>query len=55
MVNEPESTLKPAEVARLMVRQAISKHNDRYENVFFKAVSFNKLISCLYIINERSL
>lgn len=33
------STLKPAEVAVAMVQSGVAKHRDRYENVFFKAVS----------------
>ena len=39
MVDVPPSTLKPAEVAKVLVQQAVSKHNDRYDEVFIKAVS----------------
>jgi hypothetical protein len=37
--NDPPSTLKPAEVAHFLVKQATAKHNDRYDKVFIKAVS----------------
>jgi len=43
MVNDPPSTLKPAEVAQLLVRHAVEKHRDRYESIFFKAVSLKTL------------
>lgn len=33
------STLKPAQVAHIMVANAVAKHKDRYENIFWKAVS----------------
>lgn len=36
---ENRSTLKPAQVAHIMVDNAVAKHRDRYENVFWKAVS----------------
>ena len=38
-----ESTLKPAEVAVYMVKSAVAKHADRYENVFFKAVRLSHM------------
>lgn len=38
MVSEP-STLKPAQTAQRMVEYAVQKHRDRYESVFWKAVS----------------
>lgn len=40
MVYDPPSTLKAAEVAQVLVKQAVSKHNDRYDKVFIKAVSW---------------
>lgn len=36
---EMESTLKPAEVAIVMVEFAIAKHRTRPEQIFVKAVS----------------
>jgi len=39
MAIETPSTLKPEEVARVMVLQGIKKHRNRYESTFLKAVS----------------
>ncbi|KAF8897028.1 hypothetical protein CPB84DRAFT_1781367 [Gymnopilus junonius] len=49
MINDPPSTLKPAEVAALLVQHAVKKHKDRYENIFFKAVGFHCWIICSYL------
>ena len=38
---EPPSTLTAAEVSHLFVQHGIKKHNDRYQSVFMKAVSFS--------------
>ena len=40
MVDDTPSTLRAAEVAHALVKQAVSKHNDRYDKVFVKAVSW---------------
>jgi hypothetical protein len=56
MANDSPSTLKPAEVAQLLVKHAVSKHNDRYDKVFIKAVSRTsslKLKPLLRVINGR--
>lgn len=42
-----ESTLKPAEVAQVMVDYAVAKHRDRYESVFWKAVSAFRAFSLI--------
>jgi hypothetical protein len=39
MAIETPSTLKPEEVAQIMVLQGIKKHRNRYESTFLKAVS----------------
>jgi hypothetical protein len=36
---DASSTLTPAQVAVVMVEQAVAKHNTRYDKTFFKAVS----------------
>jgi formate/nitrite transporter FocA (FNT family) len=54
MVNDPPSTLKPAEVAEILVQHAVAKHKDRYDKVFFKAVSLKTLKLGLHVINGRS-
>lgn len=50
MVHDPPSTLKPAEIARLLVQQAVAKHKDRYEKVFIKAVSFEDVEILVYVL-----
>jgi len=44
MDNTP-STLKPAQVAQLMVDYAVAKHRDRYESIFLKAFAAGAMIS----------
>lgn len=40
---EAPSTMRPDEVALALVKLGIKKHNDRYESIFFKAVSIGNL------------
>lgn len=44
---EASSTLTPAQVAVVMVEQAVAKHNTRYDKTFFKAVSCNSVYLCV--------
>ncbi|KAF9051227.1 Formate/nitrite transporter [Hymenopellis radicata] len=46
------STLQPAQVARVMVQSAVSKHKDRYENTFFKAVLAGVMLSFGGLLSE---
>ncbi|EKM81037.1 hypothetical protein AGABI1DRAFT_127078 [Agaricus bisporus var. burnettii JB137-S8] len=39
------STLKPAQVAHIMVANAVAKHKDRYENIFWKAFAAGVMLS----------
>jgi formate/nitrite transporter FocA (FNT family) len=50
------STLTPAQTAQAMVRYGIAKHNERYEIVFFKAVSkFSfKITLCFFRVEQVS-
>jgi len=45
MAYETPSTMKPEEVAALLVQHAVKKHRDRYENVFFKAFMAGAMLS----------
>jgi hypothetical protein len=38
-----QSTLKPDQVAVLMIEQAVIKHATRYDKIFFKAVCVRPL------------
>ncbi|KAF8806421.1 putative formate/nitrite transporter [Phlegmacium glaucopus] len=52
MANDPPSTLKPAEVAHVLVQHAIAKHRDRYESVFFKAFMAGAMLSFGGLLSE---
>jgi formate/nitrite transporter len=52
MVNDLTSTLKPAEVAQVLVQQAIAKHNDRYDKVFIKAFMAGAMLSFGGLLSE---
>ncbi|KAL0575405.1 hypothetical protein V5O48_006576 [Marasmius crinis-equi] len=49
---DPPSTLKPAQVARVMIDQAIMKHEARYDKIFFKAVLAGLMLSFGGLMNE---
>ena len=42
---ESPPTLSPAEVAAALVKQAIDRHNTRYDKTFFKAVLAGVMLS----------
>ncbi|KIM61797.1 hypothetical protein SCLCIDRAFT_1215622 [Scleroderma citrinum Foug A] len=42
---EPPSTLTPAEVSVALVKQAVERHNTRYDKTFFKAVLAGVMLS----------
>ena len=44
MADDSPSTLRAAEVAHALIKQAVSKHNDSYDKVFIKAVSWTSSI-----------
>ncbi|KAF7376228.1 hypothetical protein MSAN_00037900 [Mycena sanguinolenta] len=46
------STLKPDEVAVYFLKSGIAKHNDRYENIFFKAVLAGVMLSFGGLLSE---
>jgi len=52
MVNDPPSTLRAAEVAQVLVKQAVSKHNDRYDKVFIKAFLAGAMLSFGGLLSE---
>jgi len=45
---DASSTLNPAQVAVVMVEQAVAKHNTRYDKTFLKAVSHNLARLCMH-------
>ncbi|KAJ6606147.1 Formate/nitrite transporter [Mycena vulgaris] len=47
-----QSTLKPAQVAVLMIEQAVIKHGTRYDKVFFKAFLAGLMLSFGGLMNE---
>jgi len=47
-----QSTLKPDQVAVLMIEQAVVKHGTRYDKVFFKAVLAGTMLSFGGLMNE---
>ncbi|KAG7095584.1 hypothetical protein E1B28_006315 [Marasmius oreades] len=49
---DPPSTLKPEQVARAMVKQAVVKHRTRYDKIFFKAVLAGLMLSFGGLMNE---
>jgi formate/nitrite transporter len=49
---ETPSTLKPEEVAAVLVQHAVKKHRDRYENVFFKAFMAGAMLSFGGLLSE---
>lgn len=49
---DPPSTLKPEEVAHVMVKQAVIKHKTRYDKIFFKAVLAGLMLSFGGLMNE---
>jgi len=52
MVDDSSSTLKPAQVAQVLVRQATAKHNDRYDKVFIKAFMAGVMLSFGGLLSE---
>lgn len=52
MAYDPPSTLKPEEVAALMVQHSVKKHRDRYENTFFKAFMAGAMLSFGGLLSE---
>jgi formate/nitrite transporter len=52
MVNDSSSTLRAAEVAQVLVKQAVSKHNDRYDKVFLKAFLAGVMLSYGGLLSE---
>jgi len=50
--DDPPSTLKAAEVARHLVKQAVKKHNDRYDKVFIKAFMAGVMLSFGGLLSE---
>lgn len=52
MIDDTPSTLKPAEVAALLVQHAVKKHKDRYENIFFKAFMAGAMLSFGGLLSE---
>ncbi|KAF5387401.1 hypothetical protein D9757_005786 [Collybiopsis confluens] len=47
-----QSTLKPEEVTRVLIQQAVTKHRMRYDLVFFKAVLAGLMLSFGALMNE---
>jgi len=52
MVDDSPSTLKPAQVAQVLVQQAAAKHNDRYDKVFIKAFMAGAMLSFGGLLSE---
>jgi len=52
MVDDSSSTLKPAQVAHVLVQQAAAKHNDRYDKVFIKAFMAGAMLSFGGLLSE---
>ncbi|KAF9451939.1 putative formate/nitrite transporter [Macrolepiota fuliginosa MF-IS2] len=51
-MEDTPSTMKPAQVAQLMVDYAVAKHRDRYESIFFKAFAAGIMLSFGGILSE---
>ncbi|KAF9049817.1 putative formate/nitrite transporter [Panaeolus papilionaceus] len=47
-----DSTLKPQEVAQLMVQYSVNKHRDRYESLFMKAFMAGAMLSFGGLLSE---
>ncbi|KAH0589021.1 hypothetical protein H2248_004796 [Termitomyces sp. 'cryptogamus'] len=51
-MDDVPSTLSQARIAQSLVKAAIAKHNDRYENVFLKAVAAGAMLSFGGLLSE---
>ncbi|KAG6903027.1 hypothetical protein C0995_007460 [Termitomyces sp. Mi166 len=51
-MDDVPSTLSQARIAQSLVKAAITKHNDRYENVFLKAVAAGAMLSFGGLLSE---
>ncbi|KAG6845887.1 hypothetical protein H0H87_000693 [Tephrocybe sp. NHM501043] len=51
-MDDVPSTLSQARIAQSMVKTAVAKHNDRYENVFLKAVAAGAMLSFGGLLSE---
>jgi len=52
MTNDFPSTLRAAEVTQSLIKQAVSKHNDRYDKVFIKAFLAGAMLSFGGLLSE---